>query len=357
VRSAAEHRAGELEEQRQKQIRDVREAETDLEDFRALPARVGPWVLFGLMMAFLVAGCLSLLTALVRVWWGARSTTPYFATACASLFLCLLTVMLARQQGPQGPRGGRDSGRDFAEAPPGKVDLPASELDDKIRWQEGRDNHTRLPQGLYAALPQERLVAPAQPRGKEKAAEYFSWELQKEASLAKKNREENKFGRGKDNRNPAKPETFRGQARRFEDLRLRQMHRDGADNADAKVPSQPARPTGGGAGGDKAKPPARKGPEVLLNGLNLDAVPVEYAYLDSGKDREARGDFPETVLWSPVLEASHGSARVAFDLPAVAATYRILVYGHSPDGRLGVAHEVLQVPPAAATKEKRQKPR
>jgi uncharacterized membrane protein YgcG len=41
------------------------------------------------------------------------------------------------------------------------------------------------------------------------------------------------------------------------------------------------------------------------------------------------------ILWQPLLTAENGTARVNFDLPGNAATYRLVIYGHTADGRLG----------------------
>jgi hypothetical protein len=47
---------------------------------------------------------------------------------------------------------------------------------------------------------------------------------------------------------------------------------------------------------------------------------------------------PEMLLWYPNLSATDGSASVVFDLPAKVATYRVVIYGNTADGRLGVYH-------------------
>lgn len=47
---------------------------------------------------------------------------------------------------------------------------------------------------------------------------------------------------------------------------------------------------------------------------------------------------PETLLWMPcVVTDAAGKAVVRFDLPPGAATYRVTLAGHTPDGRLGAA--------------------
>jgi hypothetical protein len=58
----------------------------------------------------------------------------------------------------------------------------------------------------------------------------------------------------------------------------------------------------------------------------------EYAYRD---DSRLGVLSPDTVLWYPALAAADGTARIGFNLSLSPATYRILLYAHSPTGRLG----------------------
>jgi hypothetical protein len=51
----------------------------------------------------------------------------------------------------------------------------------------------------------------------------------------------------------------------------------------------------------------------------------------------------DTLLWNPALFLTTGSAQVAFDVPASARTYRILLLGNTPDGRLGSYEGRLEV--------------
>jgi hypothetical protein len=81
-------------------------------------------------------------------------------------------------------------------------------------------------------------------------------------------------------------------------------------------------------------------------------VPVAYAFIYP-KDRIGqRPDFRETLLWSPALPAKNGQAQAAFDLPDNITTFRILVYGHTLDGRLGVAHgKLVSQPPQSGNRK------
>jgi hypothetical protein len=68
------------------------------------------------------------------------------------------------------------------------------------------------------------------------------------------------------------------------------------------------------------------------------AAPRQYAYANSQPGGISTG----LLLWQPLLTAADGTARVGFDLPANITTYRILIQGHTADGRLGVYHGKLE---------------
>jgi hypothetical protein len=53
----------------------------------------------------------------------------------------------------------------------------------------------------------------------------------------------------------------------------------------------------------------------------------------------------DTMLWHPAVFVDDGIANVSFGLAGNITTYRILLYGHSPSGRLGVFEGTLQVRP------------
>ncbi len=52
---------------------------------------------------------------------------------------------------------------------------------------------------------------------------------------------------------------------------------------------------------------------------------------------------PPMVLWQPLLTAADGTARVTFDTGGKSTTYRILIVGHTADGRVGVYEGKLKV--------------
>jgi anti-sigma factor RsiW len=78
--------------------------------------------------------------------------------------------------------------------------------------------------------------------------------------------------------------------------------------------------------GDSKKDVAEKDKATLET-----AVLREFAHVHSptGQDQQ------DLVLWQPLLFAEDGTALVRFDLSGKATTYRILIYGHTANGRLG----------------------
>lgn len=56
-------------------------------------------------------------------------------------------------------------------------------------------------------------------------------------------------------------------------------------------------------------------------------------------------DHQDTLLWHPALHAPQGRVEVQFDLPNTLSTYRILILGHTRDGRLSHREGRIQVRP------------
>jgi anti-sigma factor RsiW len=352
VRAETRRRAEDLDDQRQERIREARRAETALYEVQDWPRQVRPWVLFGLMLVLLLTGCFCLLIALVRVIRGSRATTPFFATACASLFLCMMTVLLARRLDPGARPGDGQTGLDFADAFQRNPDPADKESkNENLGWPQ-EETHMQLPAGLYAALPREKVVSPTRRTHKENVAEEFAREKQKEVGLNRKTPTNFRFGKGKDQENRTYGRANREIEKRFTEAKLRQQTQKSSaakGKGKDKDPSTAPQPAPGYKEGStdtgtlKKVDDKNKKDGIELAAADLNAVPTEYAHVPSGKEDEEHYHLPDTILWSPVLVAPGGSAQVSFGLPNVAATYRILVYGHSPDGRLGVAQEVLKV--------------
>ena len=113
-------------------------------------------------------------------------------------------------------------------------------------------------------------------------------------------------------------------------------------NEEAEPPAQShnPRPRIGfiGAGhGQNSPPPVPAHQRPPLSPLPIRA----YAY-SSSKEPALGGEYPDVILWQPILFAENGAAEVTFTLPSRAATYRVHVQGHSADGRLGAIHDRLE---------------
>lgn len=50
-----------------------------------------------------------------------------------------------------------------------------------------------------------------------------------------------------------------------------------------------------------------------------------------------------TLLWQPRLRIENGQATLNFDVPPAPASYRVLIYGHTTDGRLGFSESRIDV--------------
>jgi hypothetical protein len=59
------------------------------------------------------------------------------------------------------------------------------------------------------------------------------------------------------------------------------------------------------------------------------------------RDNNERSDMDGTLFWHPVLVLPDGTAEISFDLSDSVTTYRIIVAGHTIDGRL--ADEIISI--------------
>src|SRR5206468_2742735 len=68
----------------------------------------------------------------------------------------------------------------------------------------------------------------------------------------------------------------------------------------------------------------------------------EYAHQNKSSADEVRTDFTETLYWHPALVLpGDGPAEVTFQLSDAVTSFRILVAGHSLDGRLGEQQAII----------------
>jgi hypothetical protein len=108
----------------------------------------------------------------------------------------------------------------------------------------------------------------------------------------------------------------------------------------AKTPAAP-----GGVKADKGEGKPADLRDTQLADVFLPAQ--TYAYVYPKQFAAHVGDFQETVLWYPILEVgASGTAQLPpFELSDSAASFRVLIYGHSPSGRLGVFNGTLEAQP------------
>jgi hypothetical protein len=326
LKRQAEERVGGLREDwRRLADQDVR-AENALANFEQLPQELRYLALSVLVpLIFLVAGCLALVIGLVRAVRGKPFNTPYFATAFACLLVCTVIMFLGRQ------------GK-LADAPAvvARTD-PRPEPATPLRNPRPAVADEREPAGarLLASLPR-KTVAPA-------AEELLGRNGMDLAMLRHKNLVESALAYSYQNAKAKaareKPQLVEPLRKRYEDLRENQRRSVAPKNHEGKKDAPKPLDSI-----DKSLTPARGGMDSG-KGKEAPVVPVEYAHLHpSGKGRSAP-DLQETVLWSPVLKAADGKARVTFDLSDKQTTYRVLVQGHTVDGRLGIVQGELKAGP------------
>jgi hypothetical protein len=133
-----------------------------------------------------------------------------------------------------------------------------------------------------------------------------------------------------------------GAAKELEKMETNQFGSGGYGGGTPGMPGPFDKNTGGkgkkkgepGKGGDSAtKDKAAEAKSTVGTALLRD-----YAHLHTAGTK----DYQDTVLWAPALLTQDGTATVGFELSGMEATYRIVIYGHTGDGRLGTFQGKLQ---------------
>jgi hypothetical protein len=296
------------------------DADERLSELHDLPGRALGYALVGVVGLLLATGCITLLVAVIRVIRRSGATTPYFATSFASLLVCLFMVVAGRMQGDnrRGARGPSELAA--ARSPWDGLDLRAG-VGSVVRL----DGAAGLPSGRYS---QAALRRASELDGPTVRAHSARTQTREEAMvngyLTRRITEARTYGKS------ALGAMSEAQKQQFAALKsLQEISSRKPVKAIPKinprqVPVPDPRPAGN-KGGDKKK--------------DSRSIPVEYAHTHAGS---AGPDLQATVLWSPSLTAAQGSARVTFDLSDKKTTYRVLVLGHTTDGRLGLAFSTLE---------------
>ncbi len=287
-----------LAQEKEQRIEDARLAAIELAQFQNLPAAILRLSAGFLVLALLVAGVLLLVWGLVRLQRGSGPSTIAFAGSCCSFLVCLILYGAAGL-------------------------LPASRTNENQHLSWLLRQAWPMPENFQAA----KTVPPAGvPSGafalapailEEKSAPPVS------TSVRATSRNMSQLAGAGDRGSPggvvlSEPQ-FKDrflQAKTFQD----KLAKAGKTNESKESP-HPAIPAGKG-GGAKAK-----------KDLTYAELAREYPFIHKNHGRGL--DAAATVLWHPNLFAADGSARVSFDLSSSPATYRIILLGNTPSGRLG----------------------
>jgi hypothetical protein len=268
---------------------------TALETYEARVRAYSRLALGAAVLTLFAVGCVALVIGLVRVATGRQANVPYFATAFATLVVCLLTFVAF--SGQQVPNGGGDILAHLPEKPGGPAAGPRD------------DGHPAATITAATTGPGERAL----PR---------SEDLQLlERRIAETDRQRKRPGLRKD-------KEF---TQRF------------ADDLAALRQSGGARPVEPG--------PGRATPATVGRGPATGDIPLLQPYAHPILREYARlGDYHETVFWYPTFKIGRDGKAVLpeFTLSDSGSAYRILIYGHTPSGRLGVFAGVIDSTPRAA---------
>jgi hypothetical protein len=288
----------ELAERKDRSIADARLAALELARLQNLPAeivRIGAGVL---VVALLVAGVLLLVWGLVRVQ-RRLSPTSAFVGSCCSFVVCWILYGAG-----------------------GSLPVPHADAEHmlagffKKAWpglEEGQVARTIPPASLSAGT---YALALAPDKQGEKSSS-LPQSTTSTMRLAARNLSQLTTT---DNRD--KSPLVNMQPHYFQDrfAQAQKLQETLAKEAKSKGAFHPNLAGGGKGGGDGKK--------------NLDPIVAReypFTYKNHGRGPSA----PATLLWHPNLDARDGSAPVSFDLPSSGATYRIILFGNTPSGRLG----------------------
>jgi hypothetical protein len=260
-------------------------------------ARLG---LAGTVLVLFGVGCVALGIALVRLLVGRTASLPYFATAFTALLVCLLAyVLVISGQTPEEVGSRADNGANGAGArsiPEGPRQLPVVPVPGRPATRKRTDAGQWID-------PLTRTANAVESQGARRGKDLEAL-LQRVQVL--------------DKQHPGAVEK--------PDPRLAEA---------MKRITQQNRAVGASPEKDETPHP-------------LPLVPYVHAY--ARQFAPTAGDFRQTLLWVPALKVgSDGTATLPpFELSDSGNAYRILIYGHTPSGRLGVFTTTLQSRPRPA---------
>lgn len=133
----------------------------------------------------------------------------------------------------------------------------------------------------------------------------------------------------------AKPGTEKEDARRLAERRFadRDEGKSRAMNLPRSVSEKPPAVAAGTVPAPSLRAPLA---EEAERQIRTPLIVREYAHVRSRGDL-TRTDFTETLYWHPALVLPGGNRQVSFELSDSVTTFQVVAFGHTLDGRLGVA--------------------
>ena len=350
---------GQLSTERAELIGALNIARTELETLAEQPHATMLLVLGMLSLTSLVIGALALAWGLARLVRGRAASMP-FGVACASIAACLLLLLFRPQERTE------DQSTHVAEAAPkrieeGKRDAAGEAL---ALPQVQTESETRLgmPQREADALRRDGAVQAGQP-----APGGAGGPLQQSfpgAYVANRAPVTRTDGYG----SKAHPEAE--SQRQSRKLELESQDASGASGRGRAKQSDVAPPPGPTAPMTANTAASKSGIlKEMVKGAAVNVVPTpnpvegaaderaavdrllkdvaKSASGDLGRLRAAyevrRNGDPSTLLWNPAWLVPARGASLVFDLPPGPARYRIVLFGHTEDGRFGFFEDRLHV--------------
>lgn len=281
----------------------------------------------GVVMLLLAAGVLFLVLGWIRLVRGVAAARSSFVVAMGSLGLCLAVYVLTG-----GLRTGDDPGREerlLAWLPvPGPLPVAIDSKQEKTVAQG--DGLRAGPEGLLVAAFQSQ-GSPQTASVRQPTVSGFGGahaEMLTAPQVAY---------------HVAAPPAARfgfGQSRELEDrfraaLKQQEKHGAGGFNQTGKAKK----------GADKGTDPVTALKVAIGPPLGGTADSAKTFYFREYAHQHATGtrDMQDTVLWHPALFAADGQITVPFELSDNVTTYRVLIYGHTATGRLGVYQGQVEV--------------
>lgn len=266
-----------------------------LADIESRPVELVRLGLGILVLALILTGCIALVVGMLHGLRRGGSASAAWATSCGCLLACLVLYLASRSL-PEGPHDGA-----------GRVSLPPRSVLPDGNGQPVLPATTtlaRTPQGLLALAPPASPL-PLAPTDVGDMGGQRSLRATAKDALARDNTD----------RNPglAEPQLSSLMKKRFAELEVLQQL---------------------GAGGAYAASKKSKGANAELMSKATEGTSAYY-FREYRYDAGPRPTLEGTLLWHPALFAAPGKASVSFDLPAASTSYRILLYGHDAEGRLG----------------------